>query len=116
MLYWCSVRKGFGQIMLWEGTAMAKMTPIVRGHKLVYQQDEYEQMLVLETPAWYAWLETASSFAFTSEAGTFTARKERAGNQRSEGGVKMEREPKTLVSHGIVRSQSRRVVRYPLVT
>src|SRR5207237_4055412 len=32
--------------------------------------------------AWYAWLESASSFAFTSQAGTFTARKERAGNQR----------------------------------
>ena len=61
---------------------MAKMTPTVRGDKLVYQQDEHEQMLVLETPAWYAWLESASTFAFTSEEGTFTARKERAGNQR----------------------------------
>jgi LuxR family maltose regulon positive regulatory protein len=39
-------------------------------------------MLPVGTPAWYAWLGTASSFAFTSEAGTFTARKERAGNQR----------------------------------
>jgi LuxR family maltose regulon positive regulatory protein len=61
---------------------MAKTTPIVRGNTLTYQQDEQEQVLLVETPAWYAWLETAPTFAFTSEAGTFTARKERAGNQR----------------------------------
>jgi ATP/maltotriose-dependent transcriptional regulator MalT len=61
---------------------MAKMTPLVRGDRLIYQQDEQEQVLLVETPAWYAWLETASTFAFTSDAGTFTARKERAGNQR----------------------------------
>ena len=61
---------------------MAKATPIVRGNTLIYQQDEQEQVLLVETPAWYAWLETASSFAFTGEVGTFTARKERAGNQR----------------------------------
>src|SRR5207244_1531543 len=34
------------------------------------------------TPYWYAWLTTASTFAFTSDSGTFTARKERAGNKR----------------------------------
>jgi LuxR family transcriptional regulator, maltose regulon positive regulatory protein len=61
---------------------MAKMTPIVRGDTLVYQQDEREQVLVVETPAWYAWLATATTFAFTSDSGTFTARKERAGNKR----------------------------------
>src|ERR1700720_1540740 len=68
--------------MLWESTAMAKTTPIVRSDTLVYQYDEHEQVLVVGTPSWYAWLETASTFAFTSEAGSFTARKERAGNQR----------------------------------
>ena len=61
---------------------MAKTTPIVRGNTLTYQQDGQEQVLLVETTAWYAWLESASSFAFTSQAGTFTARKERAGNQR----------------------------------
>lgn len=61
---------------------MAKMTPLVRGDRLIYQQDDREQVLVVETPAWYAWLATASTFAFTSDTGTFTARKERAGNQR----------------------------------
>jgi LuxR family maltose regulon positive regulatory protein len=61
---------------------MAKTTPIVRGNTLTYQQDGQKQVLLVETPAWYAWLESATSFAFTSQAGTFTARKERAGNQR----------------------------------
>src|SRR5947209_7104040 len=61
---------------------MTKMTPLVRGDRLIYQQDEHEQVLAVETPAWFAWLATASTFAFTSDNGTFTARKERAGNQR----------------------------------
>src|SRR5215472_2981571 len=61
---------------------MAKRTPLVRGNTLTHQHEEQERMLPVGTPAWYAWLGTASSFAFTSEAGTFTARKERAGNQR----------------------------------
>jgi len=61
---------------------MTKMTPLVRGDRLIYQQDEHEQVLVVGTPAWFAWLATASTFAFTSDNGTFTARKERAGNQR----------------------------------
>jgi LuxR family maltose regulon positive regulatory protein len=61
---------------------MAKRTPLVRGNTLTYQQDDQEHLLLVETPAWYAWLEATSTFAFTSQAGTFTARKERAGNQR----------------------------------
>jgi LuxR family maltose regulon positive regulatory protein len=65
--------------MSWE-RILAKTTPIVRGNTLTYQQGKQE--LLVDTPAWYAWLETASAFAFTSEAGTFTARRERAGNQR----------------------------------
>ena len=34
------------------------------------------------TPEWYAWLVQAETFAFTSPSGTFTARKEQAGNRR----------------------------------
>src|SRR5258708_34282598 len=34
------------------------------------------------TPLWYTWLETATTFRFESAEGTFTAHKERAGNQR----------------------------------
>ena len=61
---------------------MTKKIPLVRGNTLTYQHDGQEQVLVVETSAWYAWLETASSFAFESSAGTFTVRKERAGNRR----------------------------------
>jgi predicted ATPase/DNA-binding CsgD family transcriptional regulator len=34
------------------------------------------------TPEWYTWLKTASTFAFRSDYGSFTARKESAGNKR----------------------------------
>jgi LuxR family maltose regulon positive regulatory protein len=61
---------------------MAKMTPLVRGDTLVYQQNDCEQVLVVGTPTWYDWLTTASTFAFSSDVGSFTARKERASNQR----------------------------------
>ncbi|PWT77755.1 MAG: hypothetical protein C5B60_02155, partial [Chloroflexi bacterium] len=61
---------------------MAKRTPIVRGNTLTYQHEDQDHLLTVDTPDWYAWLESASTFAFTSEAGRFTARRERAGNQR----------------------------------
>jgi LuxR family maltose regulon positive regulatory protein len=63
---------------------MAKMTPTVRGDQLVYQdqQNKREHVLVVGTPAWYNWLTTATTFAFTGDSGTFTARKERTGNKR----------------------------------
>ena len=61
---------------------MAKIIPLVRSDRLIYQQDGDEQVLMVETPAWFDWLATASTFAFTGDMGTFTARKERASNQR----------------------------------
>jgi LuxR family maltose regulon positive regulatory protein len=61
---------------------MTKMTPFVQGNTLVYQQQGQNQVLVVDTPQWYDWLATASTFAFTSDTGTFTARKEQAGNKR----------------------------------
>src|SRR3954469_6890811 len=33
--------------------------------------------ITVDTPAWFAWLEHATTFAFTSPSGHFTARKER---------------------------------------
>ena len=63
---------------------MAKMTPTVRGEVLVYQRDQHEQVLTVGTTDWYAWLETASSFAFVSQAGSFTARRERSGHGRGD--------------------------------
>src|SRR5215469_6950815 len=68
--------------MLPEQEAMAQTTPIVRNDALIYQRDGEESSLVVETPAWYAWLETVTIFAFSSARGTFTARKEQAGNRR----------------------------------
>src|SRR5262245_9707 len=34
--------------------------------------------IAIDTPAWYAWLEQATTFAFVGEQGSFTARKERS--------------------------------------
>jgi len=58
--------------------------PAVQGETLIYLNDGQEARLMVGTPAWYAWLESATRFAFRSPFGTFTARKERAGHQRGE--------------------------------
>jgi hypothetical protein len=39
--------------------------------------------IAVGTPAWYAWLEDATTFAFRSAVGGFTARKERHGQTGS---------------------------------
>ena len=62
--------------------AMAKTPPIVNDGILTYQQDGSFTQVELDSSTWYTWLETASSFAFRSEHGSFTARQERAGNRR----------------------------------
>src|SRR5438128_8054933 len=49
------------------------MTPTIHGKTLVYRQDGQEQVLTVDTAAWFAWLETASTFSFVSEEGLFTA-------------------------------------------
>jgi hypothetical protein len=58
--------------------------PVVQGETLLYLSDGQDARLTVGTPSWYAWLRTATSFAFRSPCGTFTARKERAGNQRGD--------------------------------
>ena len=58
------------------------MTPTIQGKTLVYRQDGQEQVLTVDTAAWFAWLETASTFSFVSETGSFTARREQAGHKR----------------------------------
>jgi LuxR family maltose regulon positive regulatory protein len=35
--------------------------------------------IAVGSPAWYAWLEDATTFAFRSAVGSFSARKERSG-------------------------------------
>jgi predicted ATPase/DNA-binding CsgD family transcriptional regulator len=61
---------------------MAQAPPIIQGETLTYQQDGHTAQVVVGTSGWYAWLETASTFTFRSVYGSFTARKERAGNKR----------------------------------
>src|SRR5215831_18547393 len=55
---------------------------VVQDDTLTYQQGRQDNWLSVGTPAWYAWLSTARTFAFRSVFGTFTARKEQASNKR----------------------------------
>jgi len=55
---------------------MARTTALVDGATLVFPEREASSITV-DTPAWFAWLEHATTFAFTSPSGHFTARKER---------------------------------------
>ncbi len=57
---------------------MAHSTPRVEGGALLGQEG-LASAIAVGTPAWYAWLEQATTFAFTGEQGSFTARKERSG-------------------------------------
>src|SRR5258708_16176175 len=64
---------------------MKKVSPTagaVRNGCLVYEQQGQNVVMRVDTPSWYAWLETATTFTFTCEEGTFTAHKARAGNRR----------------------------------
>jgi hypothetical protein len=57
---------------------VARSTPRVEGGALL-GLDGRASAIVVGTPAWYAWLEEATAFAFASEQGSFTARRERGG-------------------------------------
>src|SRR5215216_3256179 len=57
---------------------MARTTPRVEEATLV-AAPSVADAIVVGTPAWYAWLEQATSFAFAAAQGSFTARKERRG-------------------------------------
>src|SRR6266566_3585116 len=67
---------------MFDSREESAMAPTVQGETLVYRQDGQEQVLTVGTAAWFAWLETASTFSFVSEEGLFTARRERASTQR----------------------------------
>jgi predicted ATPase/DNA-binding SARP family transcriptional activator len=56
---------------------MVRTTPTVCDGTLTWYRDTDQQQLTVGTPAWYAWLERVGLFAFRSEVGSFTARKER---------------------------------------
>jgi LuxR family maltose regulon positive regulatory protein len=63
---------------MWKGVVVARSTPRVDGAVLVGVAGAASSIAV-GSPAWYAWLEAASTFAFRSAEGSFTARKERRG-------------------------------------
>jgi LuxR family maltose regulon positive regulatory protein len=55
---------------------------VIRGDRLVYQENGSPIQIVVGTPDWYRWLATASTFAFSSEGENFTAYQEQADNKR----------------------------------
>jgi predicted ATPase/DNA-binding CsgD family transcriptional regulator len=57
---------------------MARRTPRVEDAALVDPADT-AQLITVGTPAWYAWLAQATTFAFIDASGRFTARKEHGG-------------------------------------
>ena len=61
---------------------MAQVSPIIHDGILTYLQDGSPVQIVVDSSDWYAWLQTASTFIFRGEHGSFTVHKERAGNQR----------------------------------
>ena len=61
---------------------MAQTPPLIQNGILTYQLGEHPAQVVVDSSDWYAWLQTASTFTFRGEQGSFTARKERAGHRR----------------------------------
>src|SRR5829696_4608335 len=57
---------------------MARATPRIHG-TILLQSGQSTDSIEVGTPAWFAWLEAATTFAFAEAAGSFTARKERSG-------------------------------------
>jgi LuxR family maltose regulon positive regulatory protein len=64
--------------MVRKGVVVARSTPRVYDSGLVGVAGAASSIAV-GSPAWYAWLEDATSFLFTSAQGSFTACKERRG-------------------------------------
>src|SRR6266702_496100 len=67
---------------LFDSREESAMTPTVQGETLVYRQDGQEQVLPVDTAAWFARLGTAFTLLFVSEIGNFTARRDQAGHMR----------------------------------
>jgi LuxR family maltose regulon positive regulatory protein len=61
---------------------MRETPPIIQDGILTSQLDGHSVQVVVDSADWYGWLETASTFTFRGEDGSFTAPKERAGNRR----------------------------------
>ena len=61
---------------------MARATPSVSGDELVLHKAGGPVRIRLGTPTWHACLAKARTFNFSRPTGSFTARKETAGNRR----------------------------------
>jgi predicted ATPase/DNA-binding CsgD family transcriptional regulator len=61
---------------------MAQVSPIIQDGILTDLRDGSPVQIVVDSSDWYAWLQTASTFTFRGEHGSFTAHKERAGHRR----------------------------------
>jgi LuxR family maltose regulon positive regulatory protein len=57
---------------------VARATPRIHG-KILLLPGQPTDPIAVGTPAWFAWLEAATTFAFAEAAGSFTARKGRSG-------------------------------------
>ena len=58
---------------LFDSREESAMTPTVQGEILVFGQDGQKRALTVGSAAWFAWLETASTFSYVGESGSFTA-------------------------------------------
>ena len=61
---------------------MARSIPVVHSRTLFCLHNGQKCQIAVDTVDWYRWLSTATSFAFTSSQGAFTARRERPSNKR----------------------------------
>ncbi len=61
---------------------MTHKLAVISDATLTYRQDGQVECISIETPEWYEWLTTATNFAFISEQGSFTARKEQVKSKR----------------------------------
>jgi LuxR family maltose regulon positive regulatory protein len=55
---------------------------VVLDTTLVYQQSGRQMTLAVGTPSWFSWLQSAASFTFKCEEGSFTAHRSRASSGR----------------------------------
>lgn len=63
---------------------MTRTTPTIRDATLHFYEDEQETSIVVGSARWFEWLQegTSTTFSFRSPDGSYTARKESAGNHR----------------------------------
>jgi predicted ATPase/DNA-binding CsgD family transcriptional regulator len=61
---------------------MMPTPPYIENQILTYHKDQQLQRLMIGTSAWYLWLQTATTFTYISDQGSFTARREQSGNKR----------------------------------